>query len=83
MFQVRVTISRRPAVFDPEARVITQGLVRLGYEDTLHTLSMHRVFMLELDTSSPVSARDLATQMCEELLVETALEDYLIEVLDS
>ncbi len=80
-FHVRVTISRREHIFDPEVRAITQALHRHGHQECLQSLKMNRVFELEVQADSASHAHAIASLMCEQILCEPALEDFSVEVL--
>lgn len=77
--RVRVAVTRKPGVLDPEGRAVQRALVELGYAQALE-VGIGRLVTLELDTQDPERARELAREMCEKLLANPVIERYEISV---
>ena len=73
--RVRVDISRRPEIADPEGATIRRALVDLGF-DEVETVRVDRVMHLEIsgDDAAEVSAR--VGEMCRQVLTNPVLEDF-------
>lgn len=76
---VKITISLKEGMLDPEARAIQHALSNLGYET--ETLSTAREFNIGLDTDSAEEAHRMAREMCERLLANPVIHSYEIEVI--
>ena len=77
--KVRVLISPRPGVLDPEGSAVGQALSELGYREVVK-VAAGRVIHLELDTQDPEQTRLRVVEMCEKLLANPVIESYEIEV---
>lgn len=77
--KLRVLISPRPAVLDPEGSAVAQALSELGYDEVAEVRA-GKVIWLELDTDDPDRARRQASEMCEKLLANPVIEDYEVEI---
>ena len=73
--KVRVTISLKNGVLDPQGRAIHHAIEGLGIHG-VQDVRAGKVIELEVDDS--VSDADLET-MCRQLLANTVIENYRIE----
>ncbi|WP_133365678.1 phosphoribosylformylglycinamidine synthase subunit PurS [Qipengyuania sediminis] len=73
--KVRVYISLKPGVLDPQGRAVHHALGGLGF-DGVSDVRIGRTVELELadDTS-----QDKIEAMCRQLLANTVIEDFRIE----
>ena len=78
--KVRILVTRREGVLDPEGRALVSALRDLGH-DSVADLRTGKLLLLELDAPSAESARRQAAEMCEKLLANPVIESYAIEVL--
>ena len=76
--KVRVLVTPKPGVLDPQGRAIQRALGDLGYDDVADVRT-GKVIELELSTDDPALARSLATEMCEKLLANPVIEQYELE----
>lgn len=73
--KVRIFVSLKNGVFDPQGRAIHHAIEGLG----IHGVSDVRAGkMIELDVDDSVTDTDLET-MCKQLLTNTVIENYRIE----
>ncbi|WP_228243147.1 phosphoribosylformylglycinamidine synthase subunit PurS [Porphyrobacter sp. GA68] len=73
--QVRVHVSLKPGVLDPQGRAVHHALEGLGFAD-VRDVRIGR--LIELDVADGTSDDALET-MCRQLLANTVIEDYRIE----
>ena len=77
--KVRIFVSLKNGVLDPQGRAIHHAIEGLG----IHGVSDVRAGkMIELDVEDSVSDADLET-MCKQLLSNSVIENYRIERLGS
>ena len=75
--KVRVSVSLKPGVLDPQGRAVHHALEGLGFEG-LDDVRIGRTIELDVaDGTSEAALRD----MCEKLLANTVIENYRIETL--
>ncbi len=77
-YEVRITISLKEGMLDPEARAIQHALSNLGLKT--ERLSTARVFFVTLEAESASDAEGRAREMCERLLANPVIHRYRIEV---
>lgn len=73
--KVRVHVSLKPGVLDPQGRAVHHALEGLGFAD-VRDVRIGR--LIELDVADGTSDDALET-MCRQLLANTVIEDYRIE----
>jgi len=73
--KVRVHVSLKPGVLDPQGRAIQHSLEGLGFAG-VHDVRAGRLFELEVDESVTDAALD---DMCRKLLANMVIENYRIE----
>ncbi|MCQ8893715.1 MAG: phosphoribosylformylglycinamidine synthase subunit PurS [Methanolinea sp.] len=78
-FLVRITISLKEGVLDPEASLIRRALENLGFQT--EELKTARQFIVRFDADDELQARERAKTMCERLLANPVIQKYEIEVL--
>jgi phosphoribosylformylglycinamidine synthase len=73
--KIRIHISLRPGVLDPQGRAVHHALEGLGFSG-VKDVRIGRLIELEMadDTSDTV-----LNEMCEKLLANTVIENYRIE----
>ena len=78
--KVRVSITRKAGLSDPEGVATRRALLDLGYSG-VGEVHFGRIITLELDSADPGAATAVVTEMCERLLANPVIEDYSVEVL--
>ena len=75
--KIRVLISLKPGVLDPQGRAVHHALEGLGFKG-VDDVRIGRT--VELDVADDTSDQALS-DMCEKLLANTVIENYKIEKL--
>lgn len=75
--KIRVFVSLKQGVLDPQGRAVHHALEGLGFQD-VDEVRIGRT--VELDVADNTSDEALA-DMCEKLLANTVIENYKIEKL--
>ena len=73
--KVRVHVTLKPGVLDPQGRAIAHALQSLGF-DGVQDVRAGKVIELDLADRVDEAAVD---RMCRELLANTVVEDYRVE----
>jgi phosphoribosylformylglycinamidine synthase len=73
--KVRVSVSLKNGVLDPQGRAIQHSLEGLGF-DGVKDVRAGRLFELEVDENVTDEALD---EMCRKLLANMVIENYRIE----
>ena len=74
--QVKVTVTLKNGVLDPEGKAILSALDHLGFEEA-NEVRQGKVFILDIADGT---AEDRIKDMCEKLLANPVIEDYEIEM---
>jgi phosphoribosylformylglycinamidine synthase len=77
--RVRVLVTPKPGVLDPEGRAVHRALRDLGYA-SVDDVRTGRVIVLEVATTDPEEARAQVGEMCEKLLANPVIEEYSVEL---
>ncbi len=73
--KLRIQISRKPGVLDPEGRAVHHALEGLGFSG-IQDVRIGRVVELQVaDDTSDAAIED----MCRKLLANTVIENYRVE----
>ena len=78
---VRVHVTLKQGVLDPQGKAIANSLHSLGFSGVTG-VRQGKYIELELEDGQRESARAAVEQMCEKLLANTVIEDYTIELDD-
>lgn len=79
MIKARVTVTLKNGVLDPQGKAIEGALASLGFSG-VGSVRQGRVFDLELTTSDKTQAEKDLNEMCEQLLANTVIENYQVEI---
>lgn len=81
MYKVKVFVTLKEAVLDPQGKAI---------ENKLHTnncleasnFRIGKYIEFDLSVTDRVAGERLAAEICEQLLVNTVIEDYRFEIME-
>jgi phosphoribosylformylglycinamidine synthase len=79
--RARVFVTLKPSVFDPQGKTIAEALQSLGYAGVAD-VRQGKYFELDLATSEPGQARQLAAEVADRVLANPVIESYRVEVGD-
>ena len=79
-FEVRIEVSPRDGIANPEGSTIERALPALGFEMT-GNVRVGKVIRLQVEADSVDEAQSLVEDMCNRLLTNPVIEDALVEVL--
>lgn len=77
--KVKVYVTLKNGVLDPQGRAIQQALGSLGFAG-VDGVRQGKVIELELAESDPARAREEVEKMAKALLANTVIENYAIDV---
>ena len=78
--KARVHVTLKPGVLDPQGKAIAGALESLGF-DGVSEVRQGKVIDLEIDGRDQAEARERVEAMCRQLLANTVIEDYAIELM--
>jgi phosphoribosylformylglycinamidine synthase len=75
-----VNISLKAGVLDSQGKAVHHALDSLKF-DNVNDVRVGKQIILQLDTEDKTQALKDVTTMCEEILANTVIEDYKIELI--
>jgi phosphoribosylformylglycinamidine synthase subunit PurS len=77
--RVRVFVTPREGILDPQGRAVEAALANLGFAG-VSDVHLGRYIVLALDAPSKIAAEETVRKMCEQLLTNPLIEQYRFEV---
>lgn len=77
--RVKIFISLKNGVLDPQGKAIERSLHTLGYGEA-HDVRVGKYLELVVDADSRATAELRIREMCDKLLSNTVIEDYRFEI---
>ncbi|MCT6823552.1 phosphoribosylformylglycinamidine synthase subunit PurS [Bartonella apis] len=78
--KARVTVTLKAGVLDPQGKAIVGALDSLDFKG-VQSVRQGKVFDIVLDDLNKDEAKKQLKEMCEQLLANTVIENYQIELL--
>ncbi|HEX7229948.1 MAG TPA: phosphoribosylformylglycinamidine synthase subunit PurS [Candidatus Binatia bacterium] len=79
--RVRIFVSLKQGVLDPQGKAIERSLHTFGY-DEVRDVRVGKFLELEVDAASHEAAAARVREMCDKLLANPVIEDYRFEIED-
>ncbi|MGN6585620.1 MAG: phosphoribosylformylglycinamidine synthase subunit PurS [Rhizobiaceae bacterium] len=79
MIKARVTVTLKNGVLDPQGKAIEHALSGLGFGG-VGSVRQGKVFDVELEGSDKAKAEAELKAMCEKLLANTVIENYIVAI---
>jgi phosphoribosylformylglycinamidine synthase subunit PurS len=79
--KARVTVYPRKEILDPQGKAIRQALERSGFA-SVREVRAGKSFELDLGPVDAAAAADQVGAMCDQLLANTVVEEYAIEIVN-
>lgn len=80
MLKARVIVTLKPSVLDPQGKAIEHALAHMGL-GSAEAVRQGKVFDIVLNHSDRAKAEAEVQQMCEQLLANTLMEKFTVEIL--
>lgn len=77
--KVRVDITRRPEIADPEGATVLRALAALGHGN-VRTVRVDRVMHLDIEGDDPDAVLHQVDEMCRQVLTNPVLEDFEVVI---
>jgi phosphoribosylformylglycinamidine synthase len=77
--KVKVHVTLKPGVLDPQGTAIGHALGSLGFAGASN-VRQGKYIEFDLAETDPKAARETAKAMCEKLLANTVIENYAIDL---
>jgi phosphoribosylformylglycinamidine synthase subunit PurS len=77
--RVKIFVSLKKGVLDPQGKAIERSLHTLGYEE-VREVRAGKYIELEIDASSRDAAELRIREFCDKLLANPVIEDYRFEI---
>jgi phosphoribosylformylglycinamidine synthase PurS subunit len=77
--KVRVFVTLKPSVFDPQGRAIAEALHSLGYDRTAD-VRQGKYFLLDLNVETAAEAEKMASEIADRVLANPVIESFKVDV---
>ena len=77
--KAKVHVTFKEGVLDPQGKAVGNALGSLGFQG-VNRVRQGKFIELELDETDPAKARESVDAMCKQLLANTVIENYAIEI---
>lgn len=81
MYKVKVFVTLRESVLDPQGKAVQQSLTNLGYEG-VQDVRIGKYMELTIDGTTQ-DVEKTVKEVCEKLLSNPVIEDYRYEIEES
>ncbi|WP_195921916.1 phosphoribosylformylglycinamidine synthase subunit PurS [Lactobacillus crispatus] len=81
MTTIRIYVTYKPSVFDPQGAAITDSVNSLGHKE-VKNIVVGKFFDVTLDETDQEKAKEDVKEIAEALLVNFNMETYHLEVLE-
>jgi phosphoribosylformylglycinamidine synthase len=78
LFTVRVFVTLKPSVFDPQGRTIVESLHSMGYP-AVSDVRQGKYFEVQVDAADPAAAEALVREVSTKLLANPVIESFRLE----
>ncbi|MBC7908522.1 MAG: phosphoribosylformylglycinamidine synthase subunit PurS [Rhodospirillaceae bacterium] len=79
--KAKVHITLKNGVLDPQGKAVQHALGSLGF-DGVTDVRQGKFIELELTETDKAKAKEAVEQMCKQLLTNTVIENYTIDLVD-
>lgn len=76
--RIKVYVSLKDGVLDPQGKAIQHSLATLGYRE-VNDARVGKLITLDVGEGERAALEQRAKEMCEKLLANTVIENYRIE----
>jgi phosphoribosylformylglycinamidine synthase subunit PurS len=77
--RVKIFVSLKNGVLDPQGKAIERSLHTLGYTE-VRDVRVGKYLELDVEASSRAAAETRIREMCDKLLANPVIEDYRFEI---
>lgn len=81
MFKANITVTLRPSILDPQGKAALHALGELGF-DSVSSVRIGKFIEMEVEAVSAEEARSMIEKACSELLANSVMEDYHIDIFE-
>ncbi|KAA1284769.1 MAG: phosphoribosylformylglycinamidine synthase subunit PurS [SAR202 cluster bacterium] len=78
MFIANIYVSLKSTVSDPQGATVSGALSQLGF-DSVKNVRVGKYITLEIEKPTKEEAESAVSNMCEQLLANTVIEEYRFE----
>ena len=78
IFIANIYVSLKSTVSDPQGTTVSGALSQLGF-DTVKNVRVGKYITLEIEKPTKEEAESAVSNMCEQLLANTVIEEYRFE----
>ena len=77
--KISAIVTLKKEVLDPQGKVVEQTLKSMGYK-SIANVRQGKYFEIEINETDREKAKQVAEKICENLLANVVIEDYIIDL---
>ena len=77
--KAKVHVTLKNGVLDPQGKAVQHALESLGFSG-VNEVRQGKFIELDLAETDPAKAKDAVEKMCKDLLANTVIENYTVDV---
>tara|TARA_R110000868_G_scaffold150665_1_gene374045 strand:- start:492 stop:731 length:240 start_codon:yes stop_codon:yes gene_type:complete len=77
--KAKVYVTLKSGVLDPQGQAVGRTLGKLGYEG-VKSVRIGKYVEIDLEGDDPKRAKEEVTKMCNELIANTVMENFRVEI---
>jgi phosphoribosylformylglycinamidine synthase len=81
MYEVKVYVTYKESVLDPQGEAVKGAVHRMGYEE-IKEIRMGKYFEIQIEKGSR-KVEDLVEEICDKLLANVNMETYRYEIMEA
>jgi phosphoribosylformylglycinamidine synthase len=79
--KIRVLVSYKDSVLDPQGQTVRNALLTMGY-DFVKDVRQGKVFAIEIDTLSDEKIKQVIPELADKVLANPIIEKFTWEIID-
>ena len=79
MFHVKIKVTLRKSILDPQGKAAENSLHSLDY-NTVTNVRIGKYIQLDINETDEIKAKKIADEICQKLLSNPIMEDYTFEL---
>ena len=81
MITAKIHVTLKPGVLDPQGKAVQHSLAALGFAD-VEQVRQGKYIEVDLADGDAAGARQRVEEMCRQLLANSVIENYTIDIIE-
>jgi len=77
--KAKIYVTLKNGLLDPQGQAVGRTLGKLGYQG-VQNVRIGKFVEIEMDEEDPAVVKEQVTKMCDELIANSVMENFVVEV---